>query len=91
VLAREPEPRGRTMLEEAIGSGRGQRIRLLRPLPVYILYWTAFAGENGTLQFREDVYGRDRRPSAAADTEDLPSPPGPGARGCETPGEEAVP
>jgi murein L,D-transpeptidase YcbB/YkuD len=90
VLGRGPEPWSRSMLEGAIASGRGQRIGLLRPLPVYILYWTALAGEDGALQFRQDVYGRDRRPATAAALEDPWRPSGPGRSGCGAPGEEAV-
>jgi murein L,D-transpeptidase YcbB/YkuD len=26
-----------------------------------VLYWTAFLGENGAVDFAPDVYGRDRR------------------------------
>jgi murein L,D-transpeptidase YcbB/YkuD len=48
-------------LTEAIAIGATQRIALARPLPVYILYWTAFAGPDGEVQFRDDVYERDRR------------------------------
>ncbi|MGZ5921296.1 MAG: L,D-transpeptidase family protein [Rhizomicrobium sp.] len=36
-----------------------QRLVLDRPLPVYFLYWTAFADADGTMQFRPDLYGRD--------------------------------
>jgi murein L,D-transpeptidase YcbB/YkuD len=48
-------------LEEAIASPGSPRIALARPLPVYILYWTAFVDPDGAVQFRDDVYGRDRR------------------------------
>jgi murein L,D-transpeptidase YcbB/YkuD len=48
-------------LEEAIASPGSPRIALVRPLPVYILYWTAFVDPDGAVQFRDDVYGRDRR------------------------------
>ena len=34
---------------------------LEQPLPVYVLYWTAMADPDGTVQFRRDVYGRDAR------------------------------
>jgi murein L,D-transpeptidase YcbB/YkuD len=34
-------------------------INLVNPIPVHITYQTAFVDENGTLQTRDDVYGRD--------------------------------
>jgi len=36
-------------------------INLPRPIPVHLTYQTAFVDHNGKLQFREDIYGRDRR------------------------------
>jgi murein L,D-transpeptidase YcbB/YkuD len=46
---------------------RGQRrvLRIPRPIAVHLLYMTAWVDENGTLQFRKDIYGRDRKLSAA--------------------------
>lgn len=52
-------------LDTFIASGVNQRISLDRPLPVYVLYWTAIADENGSIGFRPDVYGRDSRLLAA--------------------------
>jgi murein L,D-transpeptidase YcbB/YkuD len=41
-------------------SGKGEAYyKLQRPEPVYILYLTSWVGENGQLNFRPDVYGRD--------------------------------
>jgi L,D-transpeptidase YcbB len=48
-------------LNAAIASGITQQFALKTPLPVYVLYWTAMADENGTVEFRRDLYGRDRR------------------------------
>ena len=78
-------------LEEAIAGGGSRRIPVARPLPVYILYWTAFVGPGGLVQFRDDVYGRDHRLAAALAVER--SAPGPDlARaigGCPSSREEA--
>ncbi len=92
VLDLEPEPWNRSMLEEAIAAGRGQQIRLHRSLPVYILYWTAFVGEDGALQFREDVYGRDQRLAAALRTGagTAGQHPGQVVGGCRPPDREAA-
>jgi murein L,D-transpeptidase YcbB/YkuD len=48
-------------LEEAIAAPKTIRIPLETELPVAILYWTAFAGNDGIFEFREDIYGRDTR------------------------------
>ena len=78
-------------LEEVIAGGDSPRIPVARPLPVYILYWTAFVGPGGLVQFRDDVYGRDHRLAAALAVER--SAPGPDlARaigGCPSSREEA--
>jgi len=42
-----------------LGDGQRQVVRLQRPIPVHLLYWTAWADENGTVFFREDIYERD--------------------------------
>lgn len=58
-------------LTQAIDQGETQYLPLQRKLPVYFLYWTAFAGADGELQFRPDIYGRDRRLVAAMRTRPL--------------------
>jgi murein L,D-transpeptidase YcbB/YkuD len=52
-------------IAEAIGQGETKYLPLFRKLPIYFLYWTAFAGPEGELQFRPDIYGRDQRLIAA--------------------------
>jgi murein L,D-transpeptidase YcbB/YkuD len=49
----------------AIDAGETQTVPLQRKLPVYFLYWTAFAQGDGSIAFRPDIYGRDRRMLAA--------------------------
>jgi murein L,D-transpeptidase YcbB/YkuD len=79
-------------LEETIASAGSSRIVLARPLPVYILYWTAFAGPDGAVQFRDDVYGRDRRlADMLISRVDTSGPAAPGrVGGCPTPEQSAA-
>jgi murein L,D-transpeptidase YcbB/YkuD len=49
----------------AIDDGNTKYLPLRKKLPVYFLYWTAFAGSNGAMEFRSDIYGRDKRLIAA--------------------------
>jgi murein L,D-transpeptidase YcbB/YkuD len=50
---------GRERIQRAIDSGRNQNIPLSSPVPVHIIYRTAWVDEKGTANFRDDVYGRD--------------------------------
>ena len=50
-----PKDRGRGK------AGKTTRASAWRdPMSVYLLYWTAFAGANGQMDFRDDPYGWDR-------------------------------
>jgi murein L,D-transpeptidase YcbB/YkuD len=46
-------------VEKAIASQRNRGITLLRPMPIHLVYWTAWVDEGGRVQFRPDIYGRD--------------------------------
>lgn len=46
-------------IDSVIAAGRELTIQLPRPVPVHILYWTAFVDGEGHLQLRDDIYGRD--------------------------------
>lgn len=59
-------------VDRAMEAGREGTARLSRPVPVHLLYWTAFADDDGTVQFRPDVYVRDR-PVAEALERDRPA------------------
>ena len=48
-------------LVDAIGTGQTQSLPLDGAVAIYMLYWTAIAKPDGTVHFRPDVYGRDRR------------------------------
>ena len=40
-------------------AGTEKHVRLSAPIPVHIVYFTAWADEQGGLHFRDDVYGFD--------------------------------
>lgn len=48
-------------IRQTIVSGEQKSIKLPKKLPVHILYFTAWVEDNGTVQFRKDVYGHDQR------------------------------
>lgn len=41
-------------------TGREKRVDLRQPVPVHIVYRTAYTQADGRMQYRRDVYGRDR-------------------------------
>jgi len=47
-------------LSEAVTSNQRQVIILDEPVPVYLVYLTAWVEEDGATHFREDIYGRDQ-------------------------------
>ena len=51
----------RDEIETAIAEGETREIPLERPVALWVLYLTAFAGADGAVHFREDVYGFDAR------------------------------
>jgi murein L,D-transpeptidase YcbB/YkuD len=42
-------------------SGKNTWIKLKHKIPVYIVYFTAWVSNDGTLNFRDDLYGHDAR------------------------------
>jgi|TARA_B110000196_G_scaffold213592_1_gene183211 murein L,D-transpeptidase YcbB/YkuD len=49
----------RSNIDSAINQNRTTHIRLQKPVPVYLMYWTTWVDDNGNLQIRDDVYQRD--------------------------------
>ncbi len=45
--------------QSRLASGNESRVNLETPVPVHIVYRTAFTNVTGSLQFRRDIYGRD--------------------------------
>jgi murein L,D-transpeptidase YcbB/YkuD len=49
----------RDAIERALDEGTERTLYLPRPVSVHLLYWTAWADEDGTIQFRADINGVD--------------------------------
>lgn len=64
-LLRETPGWGPEAIQRVLADYRPHTVTLPRPVPVHILYWTAWAEEDGTVQFRRDLYDRDAHLAAA--------------------------
>jgi len=53
-----PEWSEEHLLQE-IEKSTDRIVRIQNPIPVHVLYWTAWVDEDGSVQFRNDIYGRD--------------------------------
>ena len=67
VVLRDDPRWNEATLEQAIAKGQNQRINLPRKITIMLLYLTAFPTQDGAVQFRRDVYGRDAPVLAALD------------------------
>ena len=52
---------GRAAIDDVVATGKTRTVKLSKPLPVLLTYFTAWIDRNGTLQLRRDVYGRDEK------------------------------
>ncbi|WP_242650480.1 L,D-transpeptidase family protein [Cognatiyoonia koreensis] len=59
LAVQESDPVG--FFQAQLNTGREARVNLDTPVPVHLVYRTAFTNVTGSLQFRRDVYGRDGR------------------------------
>lgn len=46
---------------DAMYSGKNTWVKLKQKIPVYIVYFTAWVAKDGTLNFRDDIYGHDAK------------------------------
>jgi murein L,D-transpeptidase YcbB/YkuD len=58
----------RAEIDEVIKSGERKDARLVRPVPLYWVYITAWATPDGITQFRDDIYHRDGAGQVATTT-----------------------
>lgn len=54
----------RKRIDATIAAGEHKDVALPQSVPVYLMYLTAWVGEDGVVNFRDDVYDRDRKLSA---------------------------
>lgn len=54
-------------LADAVGAGESRRIDLAKPIPILIVYSTAWVDDSNMLEFRPDIYARDAKVLAALD------------------------
>jgi murein L,D-transpeptidase YcbB/YkuD len=47
-------------IDRVIESGKTRTVWLHRPVPVLLLYWTAWVGPDGRINFGHDLYDRDK-------------------------------
>lgn len=59
LLAQNTTPWSLPMVEDELANDKTRWLKIKQPLPLSILYWTAFMGADGKLNFRHDVYGYD--------------------------------
>jgi L,D-transpeptidase YcbB len=59
VLLARQEADPKTFFDTILESGKQTRVNLVEPVPVHLIYRTAFTTAKGKTNFRRDVYGRD--------------------------------
>ena len=72
VLGGSPEW-NRQGIAAAIDTSSNQAVTVPEPLPVHILYFTAWVDDDGTVEFRRDIYGLDDLLDRALKGEPLPT------------------
>jgi L,D-transpeptidase YcbB len=58
LLQGSPEWSEEHLLRE-VEKSTDRIVRVPNPIPVHVLYWTTWVDGDGTVQFRNDIYGRD--------------------------------
>lgn len=59
LAMQEDDPVG--FFQNVLKTGRETKVDLKRPIPVHLIYRTAFTTPRGVTEYRRDVYGRDAR------------------------------
>jgi murein L,D-transpeptidase YcbB/YkuD len=67
LLLADPQRWNRTAIDAVVDSGKTRTLRLPKPVPVLILYWTIDRDDQGAIVFKPDPYGRDPKLLKALD------------------------
>ena len=59
LLSDDPEY-SRERIDQIVEGGKTTYVKLKTPMPVHVVYMTAWTDEDGVLQFRKDMYRYDR-------------------------------
>ena len=59
LAKQETDPKG--FFHSTLRTGAETRVNLAKNVPVHIVYRTAYPDARGNMQYRRDVYGRDKR------------------------------
>ncbi len=59
LSAQEENPK--SVFHKYLATGRESVVRLKKPVPVHLIYRTAFTSARGGMEYRRDIYGRDAR------------------------------
>ncbi|WP_171129535.1 MULTISPECIES: murein L,D-transpeptidase [unclassified Ruegeria] len=59
LAVQEEDPKA--FFHRVLDAGREATVKLDQPIPVHLIYRTAFIGPKGEVQYRRDVYDRDRK------------------------------
>lgn len=57
LAAQEADPEG--YFQSVLKTGAETTVKLRDPVPVHLVYFTAFPNAQGRIEYRDDVYGRD--------------------------------
>jgi len=63
--------------QEVLAGWETKTVRLRSPVPVHVLYLTAWVGDDGAVNFRRDIYGRDEELRVQLRRPEAPPAPGP--------------
>lgn len=74
-VARDEPGMDRQKIDEILSSGTAADVNLKFPMPVYFTYISAWAEQDGRVEFRPDIYGRDGQRELSGDRDRDPDAP----------------